>query len=93
MIGMPQEYRVPAVADGAKWEFSRALQVLITGLGDQEFILRERFTMADILLGHLVNWATKIPITIEDQKIMAYKERLFTRPAFLRARAREKQEK
>src|SRR5690242_19841090 len=38
-FAIPEQWRVPAVIETAKWEFSRAAQVLETGLGEHTHIL------------------------------------------------------
>ncbi len=87
---LPEKYRVPAMVDTAAWEFSNAARVLDMELGDKPHILGERFTGADILIGHTLAWArvvTKVPLGSE--RLDAYANRMLGRPAFGRARARE----
>jgi glutathione S-transferase len=87
-FALPQERRVPAVLPTAAWEFQRALAALQRGFDGQGWLLGSDFTVADILLGHTLNWAQAfkqpLPAALE-----AYRQRCNERPALARARARE----
>ncbi|MBL8541651.1 MAG: glutathione S-transferase C-terminal domain-containing protein [Betaproteobacteria bacterium] len=88
-FALPQELRVPAVEEAAKWEFGRACRVLEKGLGDNAFILGDRFTAADIMLSHILAWATSARIPVDSDLLRAYADRLLSRPALDRALERE----
>jgi len=84
---LPEERRVPAVVETAKWEFGVVLKVLATALGDKPFILGDTFTMADVMIGHTLMWATKFLGELGYDNLTSYVGRLSTRPALAKATA------
>ncbi len=91
-FALPEKRRVPMVIDTAIWEFSVAAKVLNTGLGDREFIVDGRFTAADILVAHTLGWARAFEVSLGHERLEAYADRLLSRPALARARAREEKD-
>jgi len=91
-FALPERYRVPAVKDTAQFEFARALKVLDAALVEREFIVGSRFSIADILLAHTLWWARAIKVEVSSASVNAYADRMLSRPAYLRAVAREKQQ-
>lgn len=91
-FALPKQYRVPAVLDTARWEFAVAIQVLAAGLGQHSFIVDERFSAADILIGHTLAWARACELPLEHDNLLAYAARLWERPALARAKQRERVE-
>ncbi|MCP5152726.1 MAG: glutathione S-transferase family protein [Ectothiorhodospiraceae bacterium] len=88
-FALPEERRVPAIIDTARWEYARAMSVLDEGLDGREFIAGERFSVADILVAHTLAWGRKAASGLETPKVAAYGDRLLARPALARARERE----
>lgn len=88
-IVYPESKRVPAIIDTALWEFAKTAKLLEQGLGEREFIVGERFSVADILLAHCLSWAKAFKVPIESESLMAYGKRMWARPALARAVARE----
>jgi len=86
-FALPEEQRIPEMIEVAKWEFGKALEILRIGLDDQPFILGERFTVADILLGQTLLWARSFKVPIAHPTLEEYVTRLRARPAFQRVRA------
>lgn len=86
---LPKEKRVPAVVETAQWEFQTALKLFSEGLGDNDFILGNDFTAADILLGHCLFWGLAFKQSIEQENLKAYLGRVGARPALVAARKRE----
>ena len=86
---LPEEQRVPAVLATARWEFQRAADVLVQGLGDNAYILGDRFSAADILIGHTLRWARNMVGELGSAALERYADRLLERPALARAWARE----
>ncbi|HSC75405.1 MAG TPA: glutathione S-transferase family protein [Pseudomonadales bacterium] len=82
-FALPEEKRVPAVMDTARWEFTVAAQRVAKGLEGREFILGKTFSVADILLGHTLKWARAFDVPTEQATVDAYADRLFARPAFI----------
>ncbi|WP_020557954.1 glutathione S-transferase family protein [Thiofilum flexile] len=91
-FAFPAEQRHPEVIPSAEWEFKRQLKILAQGLGDKTFILGESFTVADILLSHVLTWATRgLKMDLEHDNLKAYQQRTQARPALAKAREREAQ--
>jgi glutathione S-transferase len=88
-FALPEKRRVPAVIDTAVWEFGVAAKVLDAGLGDREFIVGDRLTAADIMLAHTLAWARAFEVPLGHERLQAYADRMLSRPAVARARARE----
>lgn len=86
---LPEERRVPAVAPTCLWEFHRHAAILAKHMNDKKYIVGDRFTAADILMGGVLNWARKANINLESPALEAYAERMATRPALARAMERE----
>lgn len=82
-FALPEEKRVPAIMDTARWEFTIAAQRLAKGLEGREFILGDTFSVADILLGHTLKWARAFDVPTEQVTVDAYADKLFARPAFI----------
>ncbi len=88
-FALPAEQRVPEIMDTAAWEFQRALDLLSKGLGEHTFILGEKFSTADILVGHTLLWGLSFKQPVKQPNLMAYIDRVKTRPALARAWAKE----
>ncbi len=82
---LPKELAVADIARATKHEFDRAMGVLETRLGSQEYVTGDTFTIPDIILCHCANWAQNIPKwEIPKGPVLDYIERLRTRPAYLK---------
>jgi len=86
---LPQVHRVPEIRATAKWEFARAADVLAAGLGERDYILGAKFSAADILIAHTLNWSKSAKLSLEHVNLERYLERTLSRPAVERARERE----
>ncbi len=71
------------------YEFKREIDNFDTLLGDRTFAMGERFTAADVLLGHCGQWARGAKFEIASERINAYFDRVLARPALARAREKE----
>lgn len=89
-FALPEKRRVPAVIETAVWEFTVATKVLAIGLGEREYLVGDRFTAADLLAAHTLAWARANKLLPADSRVEAYADRLLARPAWERARARER---
>jgi glutathione S-transferase len=87
-FALPKERRIPAVIDCAAWEFEAAIKILATGLGDRAYLVGASFTVADILAGHILLWASSARLEVGAESLVRYLNALKMREAF--ARAREK---
>lgn len=70
-------------------EFAREIRSLEARLGGNRFAMGDRFTAADVLLGHCGQWARGAKFAIGSETVNAYFDRVLARPALARAKARE----
>ena len=88
MFALPEEVRIPAMFDTAKFEFDkavRALDHLLSGT-DSEYAIGNSFCIADLLLAHTFNWAIRFEFNVPD-KYIALRDQHYQRPAAQRAMA------
>jgi glutathione S-transferase len=88
-FALPKQWRVAGMDETARYEFSVALGVLETGLPQDAYILGEQFTVADILIGNTLAWASSTGWLTGSHSLSTYLERLQGRPALARAHERE----
>ena len=69
----PEEKRLPAVFDQNNEDFKTAAAVIDRALGDADYLVGNRFTVADIIVGYTVNWGRR-------QGVLDDLARLFERP-------------
>lgn len=84
----PEERRLEqAVADYAQWFFSR-LRHLTRALSTREWLCADRFTTADICVQFALMFARGLALDHKfSPEILAYRDRLECRPAFIAAKA------
>lgn len=88
-FALPPDKRIAQMEDTARWEFARAAKVLGTHLEARAFCVGDRFSIADILLAHCLMWARSARVPVEPVTLDTYADRLWQRPARLRAGQRE----
>ncbi len=82
---LPMQQRMPEILGPAEQGYQRVLDMLEAHLRQHAYLLGETFSCADILVGHTLTW---LPRMIESSPpLLAYTERLTTRPAYVRAMA------
>lgn len=86
-FAIPEEYRIEAMMKTALWEWNRAVPVLAAALGDREFLVGDRLTVADVLAGHTLAWARAQKVPFGSDVVEGYLDRLKARPAFQRTMA------
>ncbi|MGQ2907858.1 MAG: glutathione S-transferase family protein [Aliihoeflea sp.] len=79
------------VGPWCKAEFATEIGNFDKRLGDRAFALGDRFTAADIILGHCGQWARGAKFVVDSERVNAYFDRVLARPALARAQAREKE--
>jgi glutathione S-transferase len=84
---LPKEMRIADVKTACQHDFDRSMGVLAHRLGDRTYVMGDTFTLPDLLLGHLVEWAKRQGWTVPDGAVAAYANRVMARPAALRAQA------
>ncbi len=87
-FALPRDWRVPGMLETAPKEFARAAKVLAGALADREWLVGDRFTMADLLAGHTLVWARSFGLPLGHDVLGVYCDRAASRPAFARAVAR-----
>ncbi|NCO50705.1 MAG: glutathione S-transferase family protein [Deltaproteobacteria bacterium] len=92
-FALPKDYRVPAVLPTAAFEFQRALGLLARALSERDFLVGDRFTVADLLATHTLNWARAFKIELGSERLEAVRQKHSSRPAFLSSQAIEAQRK
>lgn len=80
---LPEDKRVPAVRETAKWEFDRNFQRLEARLKGP-FLMGDQMTIADILLVHCMGWAKNARFPMNSEALSAYGKEIRKRPAYLK---------
>ena len=88
MFALPEEVRIPAMFDTAKFEFDKAVRALDHLLSEtkSEYAIGNSFCIADLLLAHTFNWAIRFEFDVPDRYI-ALRDKHYQRPAAQRAMA------
>ncbi len=84
----PEDKRLTDIKPIAIWEFDRAMKTLENRLGDREFVMGDRFTVPDIILGHCGGWAVPAGFNLPGGPVGDYFARVRARPALRRAMKR-----
>ena len=88
----PEERRLPQVSDDYAAWFAARLRHVETALEGREFLVADRFTIADIAIGYALHLSTRLP-PLKDGRTpntSAYLDRLRARDAFKRCLAAQK---
>jgi glutathione S-transferase len=85
---LPESDRDPKRLESARAASTPLIALLDRALGNDEFLVGGRFTVADVNAGSVVNIAKFIGLLAEAPAASAWLERLRARPAFHRAAAR-----
>lgn len=85
---LPEEMRLPEIKDSLRWEFERAQARIGAALGDGPYLMGNRMTVPDLLLAHCARWATNANFPLTDPRVIAHRDRMTAREAFVRAAAR-----
>jgi len=83
-IMRPPEQRMAAVAEEARPRLVSALNVVEQALVGRDFIVGDRFTAADVMVGHTLAWAAMF-FNGMPPNVSSYVERLTNRQAYQRA--------
>ena len=85
---IPEEMKIPALVKRGREIAPTLVRVIERALGERPYILGERFSAADIMLGFGLNIASHLKfVNDETPRVAAYSERLTARPAYKRALA------
>jgi glutathione S-transferase len=83
---VPPEQRIPAAVAEGREKFADACRVLAAHLAGREFMVGDRFTTADLMVGAVLGWARFQQMLDDAPELLAYLKRLTSRPAFKKAR-------
>jgi glutathione S-transferase len=79
--------RLPGIKDAMRADFARAMASLALRLGAGPYLMGERFTVPDLVLGHCAGWAETARFALPEGPVGAYLARVRARPALARALA------
>lgn len=72
------------ILDESRAKLTKAVGVVSEALGENQYLVGDRFTVADIVVGSVLNWGRAMKL-IQDERLSAYIHRLVDRPAYKRA--------
>jgi len=76
----PEAQRLPADIEIAKREFRKMVQVLEAHMRNRAFICGAQVTVADFVLAYTLDWANEVGVLNECPTLLAYMERMYSRP-------------
>lgn len=82
-FALPESVRVPQVKKACEYDFAQSMVALEKRLGDNDYVMGDRFTVPDLIIGHCAGWAIAAKLEIPKGKIADYVERIRSRPAFI----------
>ena len=92
-FALPDKHRVPAIEATAKWEFAHAARLLAQRLENVPYLAGDCFSAADIVAAHCLAWARSARLELPEPILDDYLQRMLSRPAVARAKAREAEAK
>lgn len=84
-FALPEEVRATDVRKACEYDFALSMKALEQRLGDNDYVMGDRFTVPDLILGHCAGWAQNAKFSIPEGKTGNYFERIRSRPAFTRS--------
>ena len=89
---LPEKYRVPEILEHCHREWKQTLDVMEKRLGDNQYIMGDQFTVADIILAQIGgSWAKRRSMEIESESLKKYFQRVCQRRAIADAIDEERQ--
>ncbi len=82
-----EEKRIPAAAELGRTKFVDCAKILTGALAGKQFLVGDRLTAADVMIGGVLGWAKMLGMLEPHPELMAYTKSLTDRPAFKAARA------
>ncbi len=77
---LPEEQRITAHLEQNTQFFKRGAAAMNTALGKQDYLVEDRFTVTDIIIGWTVNWGRRQGHLGDFPNLMGYLDRLLARP-------------
>ena len=82
---LQKKKRTEVSPEEAQQWFEKVCQPVQAALSQQDYLIDNHFSTADVIVGGILLWALKLGMLKEDNSLTAYLENLMTRPAFGRA--------
>jgi glutathione S-transferase len=82
---LPQKERTKVSPEEALEWFAQVCQPLNKVLKDDDYLVENRFSAADVVTGGVLLWALKLGMLLEDCPVKAYVIKLMERPALIKA--------
>ena len=76
---MPKEHQVPAIIEQNNALFRRGAAVLDAVLAESHYLVEDRFTVTDIIVGYTVNWGARYGLLAGFGNLLSYLDRLHER--------------
>jgi glutathione S-transferase len=76
---LPKEQHVPAIIEQNARMFTRSAAVLNAALGAADFLIENRFTVTDIIVGYTVSYGAEQGLLVDFPNLTAYLARLLER--------------
>lgn len=86
-LWLPEEDRQPRALEKARGTFRDIATVVEQALGEREFLVGDRFTTADLMMGSVMAWARTLGLLAEHPRLELYAKQQTARPAAKRAKA------
>jgi glutathione S-transferase len=86
-VMLPEAQRSAAQAEEGRKNFAQVAQVIEKALSGKQFMVGDRFSVADIMIGSTLGWAQMLGMLGGYPALEAYVGTLAARPAFQRAHA------
>jgi glutathione S-transferase len=77
---LPKDKRITALFEQNNKAFVHAAKVLDKVLGDADYLIGNRFSVTDILVGFTISWGNGVGLLGQTPNLRAYLERLKSRP-------------
>ena len=82
---LPEEVRAPDVRKSCEYDFALSMTTLEKRLGDNDYVMGDRFTIPDLLIGHCASWARRAKFPLPQGRITNYIDRIHKRAAYKRS--------
>ena len=76
---LPEPQHVPAIIEQNSMMYKRAAAVLEAVLGRTDYLIEDRFSATDIIVGYTISWGQEQGLLGEFPNLLAYLERLLRR--------------
>jgi glutathione S-transferase len=72
----PERKRVPQIFASCDWEFRQRVKTVEEALNSREFLVGQRFTLADLLMADVLGWGQRQGLLTDTPRCARYLERL-----------------